>query len=91
MMGPSTLIALEIAGGKAGAFRFLNAIELFRISNNLGDSKSLAVHPANHHAPALHAGGLGLMGVGEGLVRLSFGLEHPDDLIADLEQALALV
>ncbi len=46
MSGPSTLIALEIAGGKPGAFRFLNALALFRISNNLGDSKSLAVHPA---------------------------------------------
>ncbi len=91
MMGPSTLIALEIAGGKAGAFRFLNALELFRISNNLGDSKSLAVHPATTTHQRFTPEARAAMGVGEGLVRLSIGLEHPDDLIADLEQALALV
>jgi O-succinylhomoserine sulfhydrylase len=91
MSGPSTLIALEIRGGKEGAFRFLNALELFRISNNLGDAKSLAVHPATtthqRFTPEVRAD----MGVRDGLARLSIGLEHPDDLIADLEQALALV
>ncbi len=91
MSGPSTLIALEIAGGKAGAFRFLNALELFRISNNLGDAKSLAVHPATTTHQRFTPEARASMGVGEGLVRLSVGLEHPDDLIADLEQALALV
>jgi O-succinylhomoserine sulfhydrylase len=89
MSGHSTLIAIEVEGGKAAAFRFLNALKLFRISNNLGDSKSLAVHPATtthqRFTPEVRAA----MGVGEGLVRLSIGLEHPDDLIADLEQALA--
>lgn len=91
MGGASTLIALEIVGGKAGAFRFLNALRIFRISNNLGDAKSLAVHPATtthqRFTPEVRAA----MGVGEGLVRLSVGLEHPDDLIADLEAALATV
>ncbi|MCA0401343.1 MAG: O-succinylhomoserine sulfhydrylase [Proteobacteria bacterium] len=91
MGGPSTLIAAEIEGGKAGAFRFLNALRVFRISNNLGDAKSLAVHPATtthqRFTPEVRAS----MGVGEGLVRLSVGLEHPDDLIADLEDALAAV
>ncbi len=91
MSGASTLIALEVDGGKAGAFRFLNALALFRISNNLGDAKSLAVHPATtthqRFTPEVRAA----MGVGDGLARLSVGLEHPDDLIADLEQALALV
>lgn len=89
MAGASTLIALEVRGGKAGAFRFLNALQLFRISNNLGDAKSLAVHPATtthqRFTPEVRAD----MGVGDGLVRLSVGLEHPDDLIADLSQALA--
>jgi O-succinylhomoserine sulfhydrylase len=89
MGGPSTLIALEIEGGKAGAFRFLNALKIFRISNNLGDAKSLAVHPATtthqRFAPEVRAS----MGVSEGMVRLSVGLEHPDDLIADLKAALA--
>lgn len=91
MSGPSTLIALEIEGGKAGAFRFLNALRIFRISNNLGDAKSLAVHPATtthqRFTPEVRAS----MGVSEGLARLSVGLEHPDDLIADLATALQAV
>ena len=88
MRGGSNLIAFDVAGAKAGAFRFLNALELIRISNNLGDAKSLITHPATtthqRFAPEVRAA----MGVGEGLVRLSVGLEHPDDLIADIEQAL---
>jgi O-succinylhomoserine sulfhydrylase len=91
MGGPSTLIALEVKGGKAAAFRFLNALRIFRISNNLGDAKSLAVHPATtthqRFTPEVRAS----MGVGEGMVRLSVGLEHPDDLIDDLTQALNAV
>jgi O-succinylhomoserine sulfhydrylase len=89
MLGPSTLIAVELVGGKAAAFRFLNALRLFRISNNLGDAKSLAVHPATtthqRFTPEVRAS----MGVGDGLVRLSVGLEHADDLILDIETALA--
>lgn len=89
MSGPSTLIAFEVAGGKAAAFRLLDACRLIRISNNLGDAKSLIVHPATtthqRFTPEVRAA----MGVGDGLVRLSVGLEHPDDLIADLSQALA--
>jgi O-succinylhomoserine sulfhydrylase len=88
MMGASTLIALDVKGGKEAAFRFLNALKIFRISNNLGDAKSLAVHPATtthqRFTPDIRA----QMGVGEGMVRLSVGLEHPDDLIFDLAQAL---
>jgi len=87
----STLIAFEIAGGKSGAFRFLNGLQLIRISNNLGDAKSLITHPATttheRFAPQVRA----LMGVTDGLVRLSVGLEHPKDLQRDLEQALAAV
>jgi O-succinylhomoserine sulfhydrylase len=89
MSGPSTLIAFEVAGGKDAAFRLLNACGLIRISNNLGDAKSLIVHPATtthqRFSPEVRAS----MGVGDGLIRLSIGLEHPDDLIADLAQALA--
>ncbi|PTM40228.1 O-succinylhomoserine sulfhydrylase [Bosea sp. 124] len=91
MTGPSTLIAFEVAGGKAGAFRFLNGLKLIRISNNLGDAKSLIVHPATtthqRFSPEIRAS----MGIGEGLIRLSIGLEHADDLVADLAQALAAV
>ncbi|WP_332685691.1 O-succinylhomoserine sulfhydrylase [Bosea sp. (in: a-proteobacteria)] len=91
MSGPSTLIAFEAAGGQAGAFRLLNRLKLIRISNNLGDAKSLIVHPATtthqRFTPEVRAS----MGVSDGLIRLSIGLEHPDDLIADLAQALAAV
>jgi O-succinylhomoserine sulfhydrylase len=80
-----------VAGGKGGAFRFLNALRLVRISNNLGDAKSLITHPATttheRFAPVVRAS----MGVTDGLVRLSVGLEHPRDLQRDLEQALAAV
>ncbi len=91
MSGPSTLIAFEVPGGKEGAYRLLDACTLIRISNNLGDAKSLIVHPATtthqRFTPEVRAA----MGVTDGLIRLSIGLEHPDDLIADLEQALAKV
>jgi O-succinylhomoserine sulfhydrylase len=89
MSGPSTLIAFEVAGGKDGAYRVLDALKLIRISNNLGDAKSLIVHPATtthqRFTPEVRAS----MGVSDGMIRLSIGLEHPDDLIADLRQALA--
>ncbi|MBQ0822717.1 O-succinylhomoserine sulfhydrylase [Microvirga terrae] len=88
MTGGSTLIALEIEGGKAGAFRFLNALELIRISNNLGDAKSLITHPATTTHQRFTPEERAEMGVSEGLVRLSIGLEHEDDLIDDLLQAL---
>lgn len=88
MSGGSTMIALDVTGGKAGAFRFMNALKLIRISNNLGDAKSLVTHPATtthqRFTPELRAE----MGITEGLVRLSVGLEHRDDLLADLIQAL---
>ncbi|MGL4443797.1 MAG: O-succinylhomoserine sulfhydrylase [Alsobacter sp.] len=91
MSGASTLVAFEVRGGKAGAFRFLDALKLIRISNNLGDAKSLVVHPGTtthqRFTPEVRA----QMGVGEGLVRFSAGLEHPEDLIADIETALAAV
>ncbi|MGX1744251.1 O-succinylhomoserine sulfhydrylase [Bosea sp. NPDC055353] len=91
MSGPSTMIAFEVPGGKAGAYRLLDACKLIRISNNLGDAKSLIVHPATtthqRFTPEVRAA----MGVSDGLIRLSIGLEHHDDLIADLEQALAKV
>jgi O-succinylhomoserine sulfhydrylase len=91
MKGGSTLIALEIEGGKAGAFRFLNALELIRISNNLGDAKSLITHPATTTHQRFTPEERYEMGVSEGLVRLSVGLEHPGDLIEDLMQALERV
>jgi O-succinylhomoserine sulfhydrylase len=88
MSGGSTLIALEIAGEKAGAFRFLNALRLIRISNNLGDAKSLITHPATTTHQRFTPDERLEMGVSDGLVRLSVGLEHEADLAADLIQAL---
>jgi O-succinylhomoserine sulfhydrylase len=88
MSGGSTMIALDVQGGKAGAFRFMNALRLIRISNNLGDAKSLVTHPATtthqRFTPELRAE----MGISDGLVRLSIGLEHRDDLLTDLTVAL---
>jgi O-succinylhomoserine sulfhydrylase len=88
MRNGGTLIALEIAGGRDGAFRFLNALRVFLISNNLGDTKSLATHPATTTHRRLDDAGRAHVGVGEGLVRLSVGLEDEADLIADIAQAL---
>jgi O-succinylhomoserine sulfhydrylase len=89
MKAGSTLIAFEVAGGKAGAFRFMNALRIVRISNNLGDAKSLITHPATTTHERFPPEVREAMGVTEGLVRLSVGLEHPKDLIRDLEGALA--
>lgn len=91
MSGPSTLIAFEVAGGKDAAFRLLNAMKLIRISNNLGDAKSLIVHPATTTHQRFSAEVRASMGVTDGMIRLSIGLEHEDDLIADLQQALAAI
>jgi O-succinylhomoserine sulfhydrylase len=88
MRGGSNLIALEIAGGKAAAFRLQNALRLIQISNNLGDAKSLITHPATTTHQRFTPEERTEMGVSDGLVRLSIGLEHPGDLIADLLQAL---
>ncbi len=89
MSGASTLLALELKDGKAAAFRFLDALRLARISNNLGDAKSLVVHPATTTHQRLTPEARAEMGIGDGLVRYSVGLEHPDDLAADVERALA--
>ena len=88
MKGGSTLIALDVADGKAGAFRFMNALKIARISNNLGDAKSLVTHPATSTHQRLKPEIRAAMGITDGLVRLSVGLEHPDDLVADLVAAL---
>ena len=85
----STIVAFELDGGKERAFRFLNALKLVDISNNLGDSKSLVTHPATTTHQRLSAGERAALGIGDGLVRLSVGLEDVEDLKADLAQALS--
>jgi O-succinylhomoserine sulfhydrylase len=88
MTGGGTLLALSVAGGKPGAFRFQNALKLIEISNNLGDAKSLVTHPATTTHHRLKPEERIALGIDDGLVRLSVGLEDPADLIADLDQAL---
>lgn len=88
MRGGSTLIAFEVEGGKAGAFRVANALNIIRISNNLGDSKSLITHPPTTTHDRFTPEEKLEMGITDGLLRLSVGLEDPDDLIDDLAQAL---
>ena len=84
-----SVIAFELAGGWDAAFRFLDALELIDISNNLGDSKSLATHPPSTTHQKIGADARALLGIGDGLVRFSVGLEAEADLRADLEHALA--
>ena len=91
MHGGSTLVAFEVMGGKAAAFRFQDALSLVRISNNLGDAKSLITHPATTTHQRLSAAARAELGISDGLVRLSCGLEHPDDIVEDVFGALAAV
>ncbi len=88
MRAGSTLVAFEVEGGKAAAFRVLNALKLARISNNLGDAKSLVTHPATTTHQRLTPEARAELGISEGFVQFSAGLEHRDDLIEDLEAAL---
>ena len=83
-----SVIAFDLKGGWDAAFRFLDALELIDISNNLGDAKSLATHPASTTHQKIGADVRATLGIGDGLVRLSVGLEAEVDLRADLEQAL---
>ncbi len=88
MKSGSTIVAFEVPGGRDGAFKFLNGVSIIDISNNLGDSKSLITHPATTTHQRLGEDERARMGIGDGLIRLSVGLEDPDDLKEDLERAL---
>jgi O-succinylhomoserine sulfhydrylase len=89
MQGGGTLVTFEIGGGKAAAFAFLNALRLIRISNNLGDTKSLVTHPATTTHYRIGAEERARLGISDGVVRLSVGIEDVADLEADLARALA--
>ncbi len=88
MDGGGTLLAFELHGGKRAAFAMLNGLRLIAISNNLGDSRSLATHPATTTHFKIGAEERARLGIGDGAIRLSVGLEDPRDLIADLSHAL---
>ena len=89
MSAGGTVVSFELAGGKDAAFRFMDALSLIDISNNLGDAKSLVTHPATTTHMRIGAAERARLGIGDGLVRLSVGLEDGRDLIEDLARALA--
>jgi O-succinylhomoserine sulfhydrylase len=91
MKAGGSLVAFDIAGDKAACFRFLDALKLVDISNNLGDAKSLVTHPATTTHSRLAPEARAALGIGDGLVRFSAGLEAEADLIADIERALTHV
>jgi O-succinylhomoserine sulfhydrylase len=82
------LVSFDVAGDKESCFRFLDALRLVDISNNLGDSKSLVTHPATTTHSRLKPEARAELGIGESLVRFSAGLEAEADLLDDIEQAL---
>jgi O-succinylhomoserine sulfhydrylase len=88
MTGGGPLVAFRLRADKAATFRFLNSLRLVKISNNLGDAKSLIAHPATTTHQRLTEEARAELGIDAGTVRLSVGLEHVDDLTADLGRAL---
>ena len=89
MTAGGQVVTFELGGRKPAAFRFLNALRLILISNNLGDAKSLVTHPSTTTHQRLKLEQRAELGISDGMVRLSVGLEAVDDLIADLDGALA--
>ncbi len=91
MAAGGPMVSFEVKGDKRSAFCFMNALQIIRVSNNLGDAKSLVTHPATttHHrlAPEERAA----LGISDSCIRLSVGIEDVDDLAADLDQALGAV
>ena len=85
----SGILTFGVKGGSAGGGRFQDALQLFTRLVNIGDSKSLACHPASTTHRQLGPDEMLKAGVSEDMIRLSIGIEHIDDLLADLDQALA--
>ncbi len=90
-IAPGSMVAFEVHGGEAEAFRFLNALQMVHLAVSLGGTESLAQHPATMTHADVSPEDQPRMGITPALVRLSIGVEHPDDLIADLDQALSAV
>jgi O-succinylhomoserine sulfhydrylase len=91
MRSGGSVVAATIRGGKEGAYRFADALEVIRISNNFGDAKSIATHPATTTHSRFTPEGRAAMGISDGMLRLSFGLEDQDDLLEDVARALDAV
>jgi O-succinylhomoserine sulfhydrylase len=83
-----TMLAIDVKGGRKAAFKFLNAVKIAIISNNLGDAKTILTHPATTTHQRLPQSQKDMLGITDGLVRISIGIEDTDDLIADIKQAL---
>jgi len=88
MSGHGTLVTIDLKGGKDAAFKLLDTLDLVDISNNLGDAKSLACHPATTTHQRLSPEERSSLGISDGVVRISIGLEDPQDLLEDLDRAL---
>jgi O-acetylhomoserine (thiol)-lyase len=86
--GAGSVVTFGIRGGRAAGQRFIEALRLFSHLANVGDAKSLVIHPASTTHAQLDAAQLAAAGIGEELIRLSVGIEDADDLVADLAQAL---
>ncbi len=89
MSAGGTLVAFEVAGGREGAFAFMNALKLIAISNNLGDSRSLVTHPGTTTHSKIAPEARAALGINEGTIRFSVGLEDAQDLIDDLARGFA--
>ena len=87
--GLGGLVGFELAGGKEAGRRFIDALEMFYHVANIGDARSLAIHPATTTHSQLNPQEQEATGVSDGYVRLSVGIEHIDDIIADIERGLA--
>ena len=87
--GAGSTFSFDIIGGEKAAFRFLNALQIFKLAVSLGGTESLASHPAAMTHSGVPVEVRERIGVLDSTIRLSIGVEHPDDLVADLEQALA--
>jgi methionine-gamma-lyase len=91
VLGPGSMISFDITGGEAEAFRFLDSLKIVKLAVSLGGTESLAEHPYSMTHCDVSAADKLRFGISESLIRMSIGIEHPDDLIADLDQALAAV
>ncbi len=89
MRGSGTMVTFEVRGGKQGAFALMNALRLIRVSNNLGDSKSLVTHPATTTHLRIGEAERARLGITDGVIRFSVGLEDVEDLREDLAAGLA--
>ena len=88
MSGPGNMISFYIKGGKNKTFKFLKNLSIIKISNNLGDTRSLIIHPATTTHKKITSKDKNFLGINDNLVRLSIGLEDNEDIVDDLNSAL---